>query len=114
MLQSRAISYAINTIEDYLETPNSIDALSILGTALMNCNQNLDVYKSKSELEYQFIDVIEMGGKYIRMWIRYYKDENRDTFVEVIRKYAYECMKYGHENNNEIIIKLGKLLDLYV
>ncbi len=41
ILQSHVISYAINKIENYLETPNSIDALRTLATALMNCSTGL-------------------------------------------------------------------------
>ena len=79
-LRLRAISYAIRKIDEYFDKPNSLHSLEELGIALMTCNRHLGLYESKSELEYQFIDAIEMGGKYITMWIRHYKDENRDTF----------------------------------
>jgi hypothetical protein len=113
MLESVAISYAIRKIEDYLKTPNSIDALSTLATALMNCSTQLG-YRCFHPLEYQFIHIVETGGQYISMWIRNLENERRDTFAEVMSKYAAYCLEYGNDHHNNTIIKLGQLLNHYV
>jgi hypothetical protein len=113
MLQSHVISYAINKIENYLETPNSIDALRTLATALMNCSTRLG-YSYLHPLEYRFMQIVITGGQYISMWIRNLENEGRDTFDEVMSKYAAYCLEYGNDHHNNIIIKLGQLLNQYV